>query len=227
MSLINPERFQVLNWNVQKQHSVSFRQELEQLTLGADLTTLQEAVLEPEFLNSLGSDNSLSYTPGYRSRLHQTGVLTLSRMPPLSSSQHLKQEPWLRSQKAIQITQHQLDGHDQALLLINLHAINFTLGDSAYQAQLQSILPALDTHRGPAILTGDFNCWNPARRRRLKSFTDQCRLTEVPFDEDHRKRVVRHPLDHIFARDLEILSASTQKTKASDHNPLIVNFTCK
>jgi endonuclease/exonuclease/phosphatase (EEP) superfamily protein YafD len=39
-----------------------------------------------------------------------------------------------------------------------------------------------------------------------------------------RKRAFGRPLDFIFYRDLSVTSASVMETRASDHNPLRVEF---
>jgi endonuclease/exonuclease/phosphatase (EEP) superfamily protein YafD len=221
---LNPQQLRVLNWNLQKQSSPLLQQELAVLKQESDLAALQEAVLEPVFLDPLRADTAFSFTPGYRTLSKLTGVLTMTRMPALSSMEHLSLEPWLRTPKAIHLTHHHLDGHDQSLLVINLHAVNFTLGDKAYRQQLNHLLPSLQNHNGPVVLTGDFNTWNPIRRRCLKELVQLCGLTEVRFDEDHRKKILQHPLDHMFIRGLDIVSASTRKTLTSDHNPLLATF---
>jgi endonuclease/exonuclease/phosphatase (EEP) superfamily protein YafD len=42
----------------------------------------------------------------------------------------------------------------------------------------------------------------------------------LSFDEDHRKRVFGHPLDHIYVRGLETIEATTTEVSSSDHNPM-------
>lgn len=224
MTDLNPEQITILNWNLQKQSSRLLLTELDSLQEVTDVVALQEAVLEPHFLEALRHHDEFSWTPGYRGLKHQTGVLTLTRMAPLEASQHLSHEPWLRTPKAIHITRHAFDGHGQDLLLVNLHAVNFTFGDRAFRDQLALLLPYLDKHQGPTVVTGDFNTWNRARNRCLKDFVEYCRLGEVSFDEDHRKHVLPNPLDHMFIRGLEIDAASTCRTITSDHNPLMARL---
>lgn len=224
MNHLNPDQFQVLSWNLQKRHCDLLHEELELLHHTADLSALQEAVLEPSFLSIIGMDKAFSFTPGYCTPRNQTGVLTTSRMPALFAAHHQHLEPWLRSPKAMHLTHHHLDGHKQQLLMINLHAVNFTVTDMAYRRQLFSLLPAIINHDGPVILTGDFNTWNATRRRCLKELITLCDLTEVPFQADFRKKVLRHPLDHMFTRGLTVLEANTHKTRISDHNPLVATL---
>lgn len=224
MTHLDPENIRILNWNLQKQTSERLHHELDTLQENSDVVALQEAVLEPHFLSSLNHHNEFSFTPGYRGLKFQTGVVTLTRRPVLASEQHRSVEPWLRTPKAIHITRHELEGYERDLLLINIHAVNFTLGDTAFRQQLAAMLPFLDQHLGPAVVTGDFNTWNNGRNKSLRDFIEHCHLQEVPFEEDHRKRILRHPLDHMFCRGLDVISASTCKTGSSDHNPLLARL---
>lgn len=79
-------------------------------------------------------------------------------------------------------------------------------------------------HRGPLILVGDFNAWNHQRVNALRLFTRSMELQEVEFFIDNRSRVFGFPLDFIFFRDLYVAEASVLVTRASDHNPLRVDF---
>jgi endonuclease/exonuclease/phosphatase (EEP) superfamily protein YafD len=43
------------------------------------------------------------------------------------------------------------------LLIVNVHAVNFTLGMARLREQLEAVADVLTSHSGPVLLTGDFN----------------------------------------------------------------------
>lgn len=109
-------------------------------------------------------------------------------------------------------------------MVVNIHAVNFSLGVNVYSRQFSSIGAKIALHRGPLILAGDFNAWNRQRVNALRLFTRSMELQEVEFFIDNRSRVFGFPLDFIFFRDLYVAEASVLVTRASDHNPLRVDF---
>lgn len=93
-----------------------------------------------------------------------------------------------------------------------------------YSKQLDPIGDQIASHRGPVILAGDFNAWSRQRINALQHFAQDAGLQEVEFRVDHRSRAFGRPLDFIFYRGLTVIDASVLVTRASDHNPLIVEF---
>jgi endonuclease/exonuclease/phosphatase (EEP) superfamily protein YafD len=110
------------------------------------------------------------------------------------------------------------------MLVVNIHAINFTLGVADFRKQLEQIRPVLAGHPGPIILSGDFNTWRKKRADILDAFADEFSLIPVEFYNDHRKIFFGRPLDHIFVRGLQIGASDTRQLESSDHNPLLVEF---
>jgi endonuclease/exonuclease/phosphatase (EEP) superfamily protein YafD len=110
------------------------------------------------------------------------------------------------------------------MLVVNIHAINFTFGIVAFGEQLERIRPLLAAHPGPMILSGDFNTWRRRRSDILDAFANDFNLTPVEFDDDHRKMFFGQPLDHIYVRGLRIGESDTRQLNSSDHNPLLVEF---
>lgn len=51
----------------------------------------------------------------------------------------------------------------------------------------------------------------------------KCRCA-VRFTDDQRRRAFGRPLDFVFYRGLNVSEASVLVTRASDHNPLLVEF---
>ena len=56
------------------------------------------------------------------------------------------------------------------------------------------------------------------------SILDGLGLKMLDYDEDHRKRFLGQPLDHIYVRGLEVLEATTRQVDSSDHNPMSVRL---
>ncbi len=48
------------------------------------------------------------------------------------------------------------------LMVVNIHAVNFSLGVDVYSKQLLPIGDQIAHHSGPVIMAGDFNASEPA-----------------------------------------------------------------
>jgi endonuclease/exonuclease/phosphatase (EEP) superfamily protein YafD len=133
-------------------------------------------------------------------------------------------EPWLRSAKATVITEYGMADTDQTLLVANIHALNFTFGLHDFHEQIRRVQSVMTNHSGPILLSGDFNTWHWRRSASVNQITDSLNLEVLSYDEDHRKRFLGQPLDHIYIRGLEVLQATTQDVDSSDHNPMSARF---
>ena len=214
----------LVNWNMHKGAHALAATDLNRLGGNSDLVLLQESTLERDFLRLFGGARYWSFAPGYQSGEHLTGVMTLSAAMPLARCSLTIQEPWLGTPKATSITQYALEGSDDTLIVVNVHAINFTLGTRQFAAQFDAIGSAIHGHIGPVILSGDFNTWRPQRRRVVDRIVGQLGLSPVRFGNDQRKRVFGLALDHVYVRGLEPVESSTRVVDSSDHNPMSVRF---
>ena len=133
-------------------------------------------------------------------------------------------EPLLGIPKAALITQFRLEGRDTTLAVANLHSINFAPGTGEYRAQLDAIADALAAHRGPIVFAGDFNVWNDAREKAVREVMSRLSLVPVAFAADERRRFMGRIFDWIYARDAEVVTASSWAVTSSDHNPLTVTL---
>ena len=150
--------------------------------------------------------------------------MTLSRTPPISECLLSHQEPWLLTPKATGISTYRISDSPETLLVINLHAVNFTFGTSALDQQLSDASSVISQHQGPVIFSGDFNTWSTARLRLLTSLIEQLGLSALDYTDDQRKLVFGLPLDHIFVRGLRVVSSGTRPVTSSDHNPIFATF---
>ncbi|GHY80674.1 hypothetical protein VCSRO169_1785 [Vibrio cholerae] len=113
----------------------------------------------------------------------------------------------------------------QELVVVNLHAVNFTYGTQEYRQQLTALLDELRDFTGPVIVAGDFNSWSEARMALLSTQLASVGLQEVRFSPDNRTTFINGlPLDHVFYRGLQLEKAEAPISDASDHNPLLVRF---
>jgi len=218
------EEFELICWNIEKGSNTGWKQELKELAQNTQVVLLQEAIFVEEMKQPREEPLFWSFAPGYETKAHSSGVMTLSRMQPNFFCALETQEPWLRSPKKTSIVQFPLGHEEHSLLMVNMHAINFTFGVKAFTRQLNEIAPILAAHQGPIVFSGDLNTWRQARKDVLLPFTTKFNLTEVGFEPDHRSQKMGHPVDYIFTRGLEVKHSRVIEVETSDHNPLIVTL---
>ncbi len=224
---INSQRFdskriRLLNWNTQKQAHVEMQDALSLLGRQADLILLQEALVDHSHIANIDAQLYWVFAPGYIRSSVSTGIMTASRVAPLAYCKFSNIEPWLGSPKATNITRYGLSGTDETLLVINVHLINFTLGISAMQTQLEQALDFVALHDGPVIISGDFNTWSKEREIVVASMLGKHGLQPVQFINDQRTRIFGRPVDHFYVRGIQTAVATSYPTENSDHNPISV-----
>lgn len=219
------EQINLLVWNIYKQNRINWQSELTRFSQQKQLILLQEASLTAELKTWITKGEWQGYqVNAFEAFNTSSGVLNLSKHSPLQVCAYTALEPWLRLPKSALYALYPLTNGEQ-LAIINLHAINFTVGVEAYQQQLAKLLSALESHQGPMIVAGDFNSWNQQRLEVIQQQLAPFRLQEVIFTPDNRFRFINGlALDAVFYRGLELVSADTSITAASDHNPLSLRF---
>lgn len=224
LPLPGADKLRILVWNIFKQQRTDWLSVLKTFSKDAQLVLLQEAQTTPELVgfatqNYLGADQ----VPAFVLPQHPSGVMTLSATHPVFCYPLREREPILRLAKSALVTVYPLfDG--RLLMVINIHAINFSLGIDIYSKQLAPIGEQIAHHNGPVIMAGDFNAWSRQRMNTLYRFAREMALRQVRFIDDHRSRAFGKPLDFVFYRGLKVAEASVLVTQASDHNPLLVEF---
>jgi endonuclease/exonuclease/phosphatase (EEP) superfamily protein YafD len=219
---LDGDSIRVVNWNIRKRRHPDIRDDLDAFAEGKDLILIQEASLREDTI--VDNDASLywSFAPGYRIGGEITGTMTLSNVEPLTQCSLMVLEPLLRTPKTTGVTRYALDGTDQTLVVINVHAVNLTFGLEAFRQQFDHIGRILEAHDGPAIVSGDFNTWRRGRTEIVEDLTASLGLESVEFVDDHRVRVFGQALDHIYVRGLHTSAADTEIVSSSDHNPMSV-----
>jgi len=221
---LNADEIRLVSWNMQKKSIPNWRADYSRLTDGRDLILIQEASLRVDTVGDLPAAPHWSFAPGYRTGESITGVLTLSSSQPLARCSFVNIEPLLRTPKATSITQFALEGHDETLLVVNVHAVNFSLGLGSYKRQFAQIADVLEGHQGPIILSGDLNTWRAGRTRTIEAMAEKLELSAIEFSDDNRTRFFGSPLDHIYVRGLSATSSDSSIVTSSDHNPLTVTL---
>lgn len=221
---LDASNISLFNWNVHKTRKAKWREDFEEFANDADLVLFQEASLREETIADIDSSRHWSFAPGYRKWGEVTGVMTLSGVKPLTQCSFVHSEPWLRTPKATGVTQYGLSGTDQTLVVVNVHAVNFSFGTGAFSEQFEQIRQVLEDHDGPIILSGDLNTWRPRRVQIIEELADSLDLTAVVFENDNRVKVFGNTLDHIYIRGLQALDTDTKVVESSDHNPMSAVF---
>ncbi|QIW14962.1 hypothetical protein A4G20_00530 [Pasteurellaceae bacterium RH1A] len=215
-------QIRLLNWNIHKGMDEGWQADLSQLAQGQDLVLLQEASTSQQIPELLPQFASSLHNIAFEYLNEGAGVLSLSRWQPSRYCQHAEAEPWIRLPKTLSALT--IPTTKQALLVVNVHFVNFEWFPTAYQAQLEALRELISVHSGPVILAGDFNAWRGERTQLLQAMVGQLGLKEVPLSSDERLQVFGYPLDYLFVRGLALKSATSFQVSSSDHNPLMATF---
>ncbi|MSO97994.1 MAG: endonuclease/exonuclease/phosphatase family protein [Rhodospirillaceae bacterium] len=223
-------RFTLVSWNMHKARKRAWLDDLTLLCEDADFVLLQEAVLHGDRPHAFHLESGFEWVMGqnfaHRLRGGRTsGVKTGSRIASIShqvlrSADH---EPFIRLPKTILATAYNLKAPDETLLLLNIHAVNF-VSAIKFSRQIEQLKFVIEQHRGSVILAGDFNTWNPRRRKILFRAVAQFELHRVPVAAP-LWRHLGQVLDHVFYRGVVLKKAwAVLNVKSSDHIPLKVEF---
>lgn len=215
---------EILSWNIEKASNAGWAEDLASFSENVDLAFIQEASLQAKIPGVMPADLHSVFAAGYSTANLDTGVMTLSNGLPSSECNLISIEPWLGTPKATSITEFTLQGREERLLAINLHAVNFDFSPQSLKQQLDALTDILNTHSGPVILAGDLNTWSDPRQSVVDSFMHQHDLGSVIFEPDLRTTVFGNALDHIYVRGLRAESAEVIPVSTSDHNPLRVSL---
>lgn len=228
----------VLSWNIAKNNYDKnwirdFLSILEQYQ--PDIIFLQEVRMQFEAENIIELlDWSWVFAPNFVDAHHQTyaGILTAAKISPITKKAILTQdyEPIIKTPKVSLITEYLISNHQETLLTINSHLINF-VDLNKFKTQMHEIEVALSGHRGPMIFAGDFNTWSQKRANILNQTVTKLGLISVSFTPDQSKKIKRFllspTLDYIFYRGLSENTTNVKvldKISSSDHKPLLAEF---
>lgn len=221
---LNAESIRLLSWNVQKNRHLNWQRDFLSLSGDKDLVLVQEVSLREDSINAMDGSRYWSFAPGYQKFGAISGVLTMSRSKPIAQCSFVNFEPLLRTPKATSIAEYGLTSTEMTLVVVNIHAVNFSMGLGAFESQFHQVRDVLESHDGPIIVSGDFNTWRQKRIEVVDDMAKDLGLTSLAFDDDQRVTVFGNHLDHIFVRGLFLLDSTTQIVESSDHNPMSVTL---
>lgn len=221
--------FNLLVWNIYKAKKRAWEKDFKALAEGKDLVMLQEAIFRsrfdalfdiPERMEWVMAKSHISRTVAC-----ETGIKTGCVVPSASQAFFVSPdaEPIFKTPKMLLATLYPIKDHSDALLAINIHAINF-VSFTKYSRQMTQVAEAIEHHAGPVILAGDFNTWNARRHNELRTLVQRLNLTELPLTRKARFSHMYQHLDHVFYRGLESVSAEFKYVKSSDHDPISARF---
>lgn len=218
-------KLNLLVWNIYKQNQANWEKSLNEFSQDTQLLLLQEVSLTDTFMTWInGQEWGSNYVKAFSAFDTSSGIINLASEFPIIACAYIAKEPWLRLPKSGLYARYLLSNGEE-LAVVNLHAINFTFGTQEYRQQLDALKNELVQHKGPIIMAGDFNTWNEERMVQMRAQVNDLGLLEVEFLPDERKRFINGlPLDHVFYKGLEVITAKAPITDASDHNPLMIRF---
>jgi endonuclease/exonuclease/phosphatase (EEP) superfamily protein YafD len=214
----------LVSWNVQKNSHTDWQRDFTTLIDDKDLVLVQEVSLREDSINALDGSRHWSFAPGYRKPGAISGVMTMSRSKPVAQCSFVNYEPLLRTPKATSITRYGLTTTDDTLVVVNIHAVNFSMGLGAFERQFAQVREVLESHDGPIIVSGDFNTWRKRRNEIVTGMAQALGLTSLEFELDYRVTMFGNPLDHVYVRGLSLLDSTTARVDSSDHNPMSVTL---
>lgn len=222
---LDSARLRVLTWNVHKTEDRGWREDFARFAEDHDVLALQEAVVNERLRSALAQQRyEWRLASAFQLLSEDAGVLTAARAPAATACGLRATEPVTRIPKSALMTMYRLSGDSGSLMVANLHGINFTLGTGVFREQIAAVMRQLAQHEGPALLVGDFNTWSHARRAVLDEMTAGAGLVAVALADDHRTRFLGEPVDGMYSRGLEVVSATAYPVTSSDHNPVSVTF---
>lgn len=223
---LSSKSLRLLVWNIHKGTDEKIPDDFGFISHAADLTLVQEAISEKSFTTRLSDANpNLTWTLAISfelSKYNYTGVATGSIAQPLREEVIVSEvtEPILGTPKTVLLSEFDIDGREESLLVANIHGINF-VSNNDFKIQINQMIDRVHQHQGPLIIAGDFNTWNEGR---IDYLFEALAALKV--------RLVRTPdsggffsLDHIFVRGLTSRFVfNLNHINSSDHKPLLVDF---
>jgi endonuclease/exonuclease/phosphatase (EEP) superfamily protein YafD len=234
LDLLNPLNFNLLIWNVFKGTRKNWSHDFLKLTQDKNLILLQEACINNHMSRTFEKLNQYIFYFGLsfllsKKRNIPTGTLLASETQASESGalRSVDLEPFLRTPKTFTWAKYKFMGTSAELLVINIHALNFT-GQLAFMNQINQCLSLIDKHIGPVVFAGDFNTRTQKRLSYLVSSLKELKLDQVDFGPEKKSRLLGLDLDHAFIRNLDVNSTRiATEVKSSDHLPLELSLCYK
>lgn len=219
------DEFSLLSWNIYKGRKKGWTDDLLRFSENADLIVIQEARLNDALKPVLNAGRfDWNHVVAFKLNRVEAGVLTASKITPVSSRVVSEEEPLTGIPKTALISLFPVSSTGNMLMLINIHAVNLSPGTSSFRKQWMSLHDTAAGHSGPMIVAGDFNTWSDERMAIVERLLQDLGLEPVLFESDQRALFVGRIVDHIYFRGLSASKATVVPVSSSDHNPLFVTF---
>ena len=232
MNALDPASIKALVWNIKKALLADWKKEFMGYGHKKDLFLLQEAYNTDLFSSTLESFSHIRWDMGisflYREYGNTpTGSMIGSEAEPLEVvvRHSTALEPVVKTPKSITMAKYPLKDTIKELLVISIHAINFT-GLNCFKDQLAQATAEIKNHDGPVLFAGDFNTHNPLRTKHLMEEMKKLGLSPVEFKNGHqRMKFAGNFLDHGFIRGLKVKHAEVYGgSVGSDHKPMVLEL---
>ncbi len=231
---LKSDSIKVLIWNIKKTQMKPWKDEFSEYARGKDLFLIQEAYDIDRFVDTIKSydgyrwDMGKSFTYNMYDN-HATGTMVGSTAQPeeVIVTHTPDNEPVTNTPKALTYARYGLDGSDKSLLVISVHAINFTTIGPFKRNMLQA-RAEIEKHDGPVLFAGDFNTHHGVRTNYLMNMMKELNFTTIKFINGHQRmkfKLTGHILDHGFVRGLKVNHAEViGKAQGSDHKPMVLDL---
>lgn len=219
-----PKNPRILVWNVHKFADPRSAMDLARLARDSDVILIQEAMavqLHSETLAAVQPGVRWATSTTFQTGSDFTGVATGAKVFAMATDlwQSDVTEPLVGTRKSMIYSEFRLEGSENRLLVVNVHAINFVRFKN-FKAHIDQVLERISKHRGPMIVGGDFNTWSPKRMKYLTESLGELKLKHVD-----RPREGLLELDHVFYRGWSQVSVGyAGEVDSSDHKPIILQF---
>ena len=228
---LDPDHIDVFVWNIYKARKKNFIKDFRRFAYGSDLLLIQEAATGNKMEEALSYfedyrfDMATSFIHHSRKKSSATGTALGSKVEPesLGFLRTKDREPVIKTPKVITYAYYPISGRDETLLVLNIHGLNMTK-DSAFIRQINRATSLIESHKGPVIFGGDFNCKNHKRLNHMVKRFQTLGLMAVSFENDKRykSKLSRLVIDHVYVRGLRVKKAQVLgHLKSSDHKAMV------
>ena len=226
---LDPNSIRILNWNMYKGSNHTWEEDFKVLTQDVDIALLQEAYLDHKMTrvfreHPMRIEMATSFILANRGYT-PTGTAIGSEVKMSNIGYRISgpREPVINTPKTVAYATFPIEGTDQELLTLTIHAVNF-VSSKKLMKQLEDIAKIVRAHKGPVVWAGDFNTWSKKKLRDMRSLMKKLGMEEAPFGPG-RMKVFGNVLDYVFYRDLEIRDSYVlPDVLGADHKPMVVEF---
>ncbi len=232
---LDPDSIKVMVWNVKKAQEKQWGLDFSLFAANRDLILLQETYLNHRMISIFSYLEQFHWELGVAFLYNKdnnipTGTAIGSMVAPsFAVVKHSRDhEPLIDTPKALTIARYPIEGMEEQLLVISIHALNF-VRKKFFARHIDQALSYIDHHKGPVIFAGDFNTNTRSKEKYLFKKMSGRGFQNVDFKNHYgRMRFFKYfgkYLDYAFVRGLYVKDAWVQSgIFSSDHQPLFLEL---